>query len=254
VPGHKGARVYTWEDVDGFRVRRAVARARYESIWDDYGMKQCRYDTFHDKWDLCSEFDPSDAPIDSDDEFDFGDHDNGDPPSTLLPEEPLPNYNDEDHSSFADLRRVHTTQSDEGVIPFTDMLDDKAYYRFGFTNPTAPINTPAEIPTWATACEFLGNGRQRDTPPLNTADPLLTVQHLICVFLGHMLASQTRRVSDMPMVLYDLCQSDADVQTWSLRNQIRAHNFNGKQYYIISPVNGGAAQWEIGLTTAATVI
>jgi hypothetical protein len=254
VPGRKGARVYTWEDVDGFRVRRAVARARYESIWDDYRTKQRRYDAFRDEWDLCSEFDPSDAPIDSDDEFDFGDHDNGDPPSTLLPEEPLPNHNDEDHSSFADLRRVHTMQSDEGVIPFTDMLDDKAYYRFGFTNPTAPINTPAEIPTWATACEFLGNGHQRDTPPLNTADPLPTVQHLICVFLGHMLTSQTRRVSDMPMVLYDLRQSDADVQTWSLRNQIRARNFNGKQYYIISPVNGGAAQWEIGLTTAATVI
>jgi hypothetical protein len=57
VPGQKGTRVYLWEDVDGFLVRRAAGRTHYNDIWGDYSTKQCRYNSFRNKWDLCEAFD-----------------------------------------------------------------------------------------------------------------------------------------------------------------------------------------------------
>jgi hypothetical protein len=75
VPGKSGARVFYWEDVNGFRVRRAAGRRNYDSIWEGYGDKQRRYDSFRNEWDLCEDFDPTDGP-----EEDSESDDTADPP------------------------------------------------------------------------------------------------------------------------------------------------------------------------------
>lgn len=66
-PGKKGATVYIWKEEGDSRVRRPAGRGNYESIWEQYGQKQRRYDSFHNKWDVCTDF--GDDP-DSEDEED----------------------------------------------------------------------------------------------------------------------------------------------------------------------------------------
>lgn len=61
-PGAKGATVFVWEDIDGFRVRKAAGRKKYALIWEDYRKKERRYDAFYDEWDLCTEFGDDEGP------------------------------------------------------------------------------------------------------------------------------------------------------------------------------------------------
>ncbi|KAL0565756.1 hypothetical protein V5O48_016261, partial [Marasmius crinis-equi] len=72
-PGESSkTKVFLWELHGGTRVRKAGIKNLYEDYWTaHYGPKQRRYDSFHDEWDMCTEFDPSDVPRDFD-EFSDG--------------------------------------------------------------------------------------------------------------------------------------------------------------------------------------
>lgn len=59
-PGRRGSNVFKWEDIDGFRVRRAVGYNSYTEYWTHYNRLQRKYDGFRDEWDICTDFgDPS---------------------------------------------------------------------------------------------------------------------------------------------------------------------------------------------------
>jgi hypothetical protein len=62
MPGKssKSARVFEWEDIDGFFIRKSVPRWQVEHIWDVYGDNQRRFDSFRNEWDLCERFDMQD--------------------------------------------------------------------------------------------------------------------------------------------------------------------------------------------------
>jgi hypothetical protein len=59
VPGRKGAVVWCWEDVDGFRIRTRVSRGNVETYWSMYNEPQRKYNCFDNEWDICEEFDPN---------------------------------------------------------------------------------------------------------------------------------------------------------------------------------------------------
>ncbi|KAK0482319.1 hypothetical protein IW261DRAFT_1562017 [Armillaria novae-zelandiae] len=77
VPGSKGAAVFTWtvDDEKGYCVRRHVHRGEVEDVWMQYQDSQCRYDAFHNEWDLNSDFDPTahfETEEEEDEELYFG--------------------------------------------------------------------------------------------------------------------------------------------------------------------------------------
>jgi hypothetical protein len=86
VPGRRGARVYYWDDVNGFHIHRAAGCPKYVSLWDDYADRQRRYDSFNNEWDLCEAFAPNDHP-DTDSEED----------SIYDPSDPIPLLDDDSH-------------------------------------------------------------------------------------------------------------------------------------------------------------
>lgn len=267
VPGRKGARVYVWENVDGFRVRKAVCRGDCESVWYDYGPKQRKYDSFRDEWDLCSEFDPSDAPC-YDDESDndnnsvvdgeaSGEEGNDTaPPFILLPDDTSLDHNEGHYSSTVDLQRVLVRHSvyNYDTFNFMDTIEDRVYYRFGF-HSIGIVAPPAKQIKWRMAREMLGNGRWSEYLQLYGVDPSAKDQDAICNFFGYVSASNN--ISDMPVELYDLCHPDTHLQALFTKVRLRYAVLQGKTYQLIRPVrceNVEDAQFELGLTSAATTL
>ncbi|KAJ7117275.1 hypothetical protein C8R43DRAFT_960774 [Mycena crocata] len=89
VPGKKGARVFTWEKTNGYYIRRAAGRSKYEDVWEEYGPRQRRYDSFYNEWDVCEEFGPADDGAESDD-GDYDDIPMGPHPRDFPPPAPAP--------------------------------------------------------------------------------------------------------------------------------------------------------------------
>ncbi|KAJ7079226.1 hypothetical protein B0H15DRAFT_788157 [Mycena belliarum] len=77
-PGKKGARVFIWEEEDGFFIRRAFNRTDAACRWDEFTPSQRVYDSFSHQWDLCTALAPDeDAEPDTYDDYD-DDNDNDD--------------------------------------------------------------------------------------------------------------------------------------------------------------------------------
>jgi hypothetical protein len=240
-PGKKGARVYTWEDVDGFLVRRSAGRKHYSDIWDDYSKVQRKYDSFRDEWDLCPALDPTGQPDFEDDEYDD--------PSWVGDFELLPGDNSEllpegIYSSSADLERVHGVDQDTQSVLFNEAPDDLAYYRFGFVSPIHPAATPNNTPTWAEVSTILGNGLGA-----SWAEPSSSSKELICVFFGYHKSAKSP--SDMPEDICDLQRND---RMASGRVIIRCERLSNKMCYILERQGAGADEFVLVVTSAATVM
>ena len=255
VPGRKGARVYIWEDEDGFLVRRAAGRSNYETVWQQFGPKQRRYDSFRDEWDLCEEFDPTDEPVDDDDDDgDDGDDDLDSVYDTpLLPDDnphDLPDHNEGCYSSGADLQRIHPQHSDDQDVTFTQTVDDLVYYRFGFVNPVGPVEEPPKKLKPDMVSKLLGIGWSSGggAGPGNELSSKGEMDSL-CKFFTYLKLAKTP--SDIPMDLYDVMQHDADVHR---EHNIDVHckTLGSTKYYIITPRPAG--DLSLLLTSAAAVL
>ena len=257
VPGRKGARIYIWEDTDGFHVRRAAHRSDYESVWYDYSSNQRRYDSFRDEWDLCSEFGDSDASVRVLDGDDDDDDDDDALPSTLLPEDSIPDdHNQGEYSSAADLQRVYDWQGSCSYenYQFIDTIEDRLYFRFGF-DKIGQAAAPTKLMKWTMVREILGNGRWLDLLPLNTANPQAGVQDAICNFFGYMSTSNS--ISDMPIELYDLCHPNEHLQRIFAKVRVRRVVLGELLYYLIRPKaceKVEETKYELGLISAAATI
>jgi hypothetical protein len=258
VPGKRGARIYIWEDTNGFRVRRAAHRNDYESVWDDYSSNQRRYDPFRDEWDLCSEFGDSDVPV-HDDGIEASDVDDSDiaPPSILLPEDSIPaDHNEGEYSSAADLTRVYDWQGSCSYenYQFLDTIEERAYFRFGF-DKIGEVAAPTKSIKWSMVREILGNGRWLDFLPVTIANPQAGVQNTLCSFFGYMSASNT--VSDMCPELYDLCHPDEHLQRIFANVRVRCAVLGETLYYLIRPKAYEKVEetaYELGLISAAATV
>ncbi|KAG6819796.1 hypothetical protein H0H93_008550 [Arthromyces matolae] len=267
APGKKGARVFVWDDVDGFRVRRHAGRKHVDDIWEAYGSKQRRYDALRDEWDLCSEFGEN-SDDGSDDEGPIGaSHDTvlgalyeETAPLTslteLLPDDPLQLPLGRERST-ADLQRVHGLDNREegSALSFSDTAEDRAYYWYGFVTPDYPLenNIPKSF-TWRNSCEFLGNGRWLNaiTIACPTSPPSMATQGYICTFFERLLSSQ--KVDDMPTALYDL-----SLQLIDKNSPIYIHReaIEGIQHYFIRPHESKRLEsipWQVQLTSAPSVM
>jgi hypothetical protein len=158
-PGRKGATVFWWENVDGFRIRRSAGRLKYRLYWEEKGWKR-RYNSYFNEWDICSEFsdtEPNSRDMDmGDDDTDMGDDDTYPDVNDHIPLLPQPQQrpvNEGHHSSATQLERIHQILHAEDVdearhvaetyevIRASIASEDVAYSRFGFIFSATPANT-----------------------------------------------------------------------------------------------------------------
>ncbi|KAK7051770.1 hypothetical protein R3P38DRAFT_2502236 [Favolaschia claudopus] len=74
----KGARVFMWEEVNGFWVRKALIRSEVEDEWYEFAPSQRSFDPVKNEWDLCKPLDskadvPDNGEYDDDDDDYMGD-------------------------------------------------------------------------------------------------------------------------------------------------------------------------------------
>ncbi|KAJ3803534.1 hypothetical protein F5876DRAFT_18159, partial [Lentinula aff. lateritia] len=137
-PGRKGARVYYWDLVEGTRVRTAVGRSNYEDIWERYGLRQRRYDSVADEWEVCTDFDPNDAP----DDYGY--------------------YSDDDDSDSYLTRLQSPNKLPHSSIEFHEAIEDVAYHRFGFLKQPIVQNRDFVLKSqaWKKVLGLFGCGRR----------------------------------------------------------------------------------------------
>ncbi|KAK0464114.1 hypothetical protein IW261DRAFT_1347389 [Armillaria novae-zelandiae] len=225
VPGRKGARVFYWDEEDGFLIRRAGGRKNYDWHWGRFGAKQRRYDSFRNEWDLCEELDPQDEPtyISGDDDSDYDGEDHY---------FPLYDDHDEPENSSVPVERPQ------------DALDDMVYYRFGYIAPVVAVPKPSTVPEMHHVRKFVGV--LQDTAVSNTARESMTT------FFGYLL--QAGNIREIPRELYDLRQHEADVHS-SAAVRMQKKMLNGRLYYIISDRQADTSPaFTILLTSAASVV
>lgn len=132
-PGTRGARVFKWEDVDGVRIRQTVARREVEGVWELYSSCRIKYDSFHNEFDVCSEFEDGDKHEISDDE----DDEDGDDSPPFLPH----------RASLTSACRPHDAASLTLVLPLPVSSTESG--PLAHPPPTSlgqPLSTPPQPP------------------------------------------------------------------------------------------------------------
>ncbi|KAG6836765.1 hypothetical protein H0H93_003684 [Arthromyces matolae] len=173
-------------------------------------------------------------------------------PATLLPDEPITlSFNL--GTFILDLQSVldrHDAIPDEyDHYPFSDTLEERAYYWYGFHTPIidAPNSSTTE---WALCQQYLGNGRWLNiTGGPNKVDPSSTTQRLLCSFFDALRASE--KIDDMPSTLYDLA---AQTLNQDKLLQVRSEDIEGVTHFFIRSRGSQDVSWEVELTNPVAVV
>jgi hypothetical protein len=86
-PGKRGPCVWHWEDKGGYRVRTLLTRQEAGFLWSHYRKAQCKYDSFSNEYDICTEFGSDDeggSRYDRDEE-EYDENMEGTPPYPMPP-------------------------------------------------------------------------------------------------------------------------------------------------------------------------
>jgi hypothetical protein len=248
-PGKQGARVYYWEDVNGFRIRTAAGRRHYESYWDEEGEYERRFDSVFNEWDVCSEFPDSDTGNDDGhthhtDANDSDRHVHDMYP--LLPEEASFFEPNEQFSSSTDLEGMHAIEAPSEAPVDTDIpelrhsADGVAFERFGFSGRKTERTTPKA--TWKSITAALGVTWD------DNSHPSPKVRDAMEIFFGYHKEAKT--YTDIPGDLYDLMDHDADVHSPQI--SVRRETLDQEYYFLFS--EGQQLSFELALTSPATVV
>jgi hypothetical protein len=239
LPGRRGATVFRWEDVDGFRIRMRVNRGEVETWWGVYGNRKKRFNAFENEWDICTEFDPDDRA-----EEDFDDMD-GDifEERSQTPEGPpaYPPASPQPPSYHGDLVDVYGTQNDSEVSQADGSRIQKVnlstwvYSRFGFVTEASGDSykklefegMPDNEPDWLSICKKLAYLEAQTDVPNGIRAPITDfVMAFVCI--GH-----------APGSLWDISTASPD----HLGNisgaviKITPRKFNNEQtFYFIEPI------------------
>ncbi|KAF8831592.1 hypothetical protein HHX47_DHR1000368 [Lentinula edodes] len=236
-PGRKGARVYYWDLVEGTRVRTAVGRSNYEDIWERYGSHQRRYDSVADEWEVCTDFDPNDAP----DDYGPDSDDDSDCFITVrahIDEET--HHNDGAVSSQAYLARLQSPNKlTHSSIEFHEAIEDVAYHRFGFLKQPFAENRDIVLKSqvWKKVLGLFGYGRRHAVLELD-----VHIKLQMCQFITRLLdAADLRHAPEV----YDLSSRSLmqppvpfEVDTLTSRNGcyflIQAKDAKDDEEYVIA--------------------
>ena len=175
IPGRQGPVVFLWIDHNGFHVRTCCDRQVIKERWTTYHMMR-HYDSIHNEWDLCIEFDLENDESTLTSLQRFSDTHHLDiqlvPPSPpTLPLPPSQEFQSDDRSP-------------DHVF---DSLISSIYYRYGFLVSTMESHPDLDVAGWS-----LGDVRKYI---LDGQSPLVGLDDQTSVFVStffHPLASGTR--------------------------------------------------------------
>jgi len=246
VPGRRGALIFIWEksELPGFFIRRPGGRNNAEYHWGQYGVNQRRYDSFHDQWDLCFEFDPNDCP-----EPEFED----DCGAVILEEgkeeDSQPNVLktlEADLSAKADLGRLHFADFPESGEHQVNPILDIAYDRYGFLIPNYKCTLLPGAPAWSQVLKFLG-GHGHNMP---ADDVKCHLQN----FFHYLMQSDTAGISAIPADYIDLLHSKDDLCKARSLLSIRTDFLDSQKSYILTPLPEDGLKYEIVISSPTTVV
>lgn len=245
-PGRKGARVYYWDLVEGTRVRTPVGRSNYEDIWERYGSRQRRYDSVADEWEVCTDFDPNDAP---DDYGYYSDDDDSDcfiSVGAHINEETY--HNDGAMSSQAYLTRLQSPNKlPHSSIEFHEAIKDVAYHRFGFLKQPIVQNRDFILKSkaWKKVLGVFGCGRHHAAVEI---DDHLKLQ--LCDFITRILdAVDLRHAPDgYDLSARSLMQPSVPFEVDTLSS------YNGRYFMIQAKDATDDEEYVIALRSASTVM
>ncbi|CAK5269517.1 unnamed protein product [Mycena citricolor] len=269
-PGKKGARVFIWEEVDKFWVRRLVQRNEVEEEWVNFAQSQRIYDSFRNEWDLCKPLDlTAQAIYDDDDDDDFcGDGDiyggcfagfdadfEDDLPvgltarvqSTLNDPSSILQHVDSYYDGVADKEQLSIAPE----INSADLHPTRAIleYRVGLVDSSEQSFTEAEMISLNLGNRFLGHGESSTPKPLRDPARALLLS-----------LTKAKRLQEMPSDLFDLCNEKIakDILSKSgisvtLIEGVRSSKVHGTTGYVLKPADQGASGREV-LTFSGTTV
>ncbi|KAJ7450350.1 hypothetical protein FB451DRAFT_1052286 [Mycena latifolia] len=214
APGKKGARVFIWEEEDGFFIRHAYNRIDAGERWDEFTPNQRIYDSFSNQWDLCTALAPNEEA------------------------EPDDIYDDDDDEAFP----FHPPTSPADVIPsIPDVPGREAMEGETGEGAAQPAVTPSSSQQMdAMACAWAVGDK---TWPVRETSALPTL-------LQHILEGD---LTGVPADLCDLTSPDSDLELdWHVDVKILSQR--DKTLYEIRPRGSGASSPSILVESAATVL
>ncbi|CAK5266923.1 unnamed protein product [Mycena citricolor] len=268
-PGKKGARVFKWEKINDFWVRRLVQRNLVEEEWCDFAPSQRVYNSFANEWDLCAPLDPK-AQVEYDDDDDSNDDPFGyyssranfaadfdDQLPTGLSDEVQSTLNNAS-AVLHHLDAYYDDDDDDDEKPTITNMDDipaqnavRAIleYRVGLVDHTERHFADTEMIKPRVSAHFLGNGTSSTPKPPSDA-ALALLQAL----------SKAKRVRDLPNDLFDLGNDKIADDIWSNSGvrvtllqgvSAQAHRSTG---YVLKPRNQAAPGRQVLIFSAASVM
>jgi hypothetical protein len=104
--------------VDKFLVYQPLGHSHYADQWSDFNAAQCRYDLFHDEWDLCPALDHTGTPDHVHNNWDNdADEDSQKFDFPLLPTKDSEIHPEGIHSLSTNLQWVHGMDQDDHNVP-----------------------------------------------------------------------------------------------------------------------------------------
>ncbi|KAJ7099600.1 hypothetical protein C8R43DRAFT_907503 [Mycena crocata] len=209
VPGKKGARVFRWENTNGFYICRAAGHSKYEDLWQEYGPCQRRYDGYYHEWDLCEAFGRNGA----------------EPDANVYDESPL--HAAAETAATNTLRARHLQLASEtesveyGLI--AQSFKEMVYLRFGCTLNQNNLETQFDLAPELVIKKILGDTK--------LAIPDEAQMNYFRVFLAK--CQKATSPHDIPWDLLDFHQPMSELyETWTV--QVRRETLNGRIYYVVA--------------------
>ena len=261
-PGlRSSARVFVWEDVDGFLMRTHVIKAAVEDHWGDYSPSQWRYNGFFNEWDLAIQFD-SGAVADGDDDGYDGDYDfYGVPtvrPSTPLdPPPPYPTsppplasnvvFTDDVITMYAVGDGQYTNEASNTNIN-TESVDTQnsiLYHRYGFNWDGVSTYAPrTAVPDWNSTQKTLTDSRN-----MLKSDMRVAVAH----FVDYIVHNEP-----VPAIFSDLDDQNPTplCKDFNQKLSVQSRRFNKSTYYFIqsNPPSSTDPPWDLVVEDPLTAL
>jgi hypothetical protein len=252
-PGRRGATVYRWEDVDGFRIRVRMNRGEVSTWWGGYSHSQKRYNSFENEWDICTEFDPDGRPEDEDFGEDFDEPMEGMSVDRMSPDRsqsPIgpPSYppsSPAPPSYLEDLMVVYHHEVYPNTLSLTSSGDIHSwmYRRYGFTFDLSALTyirldydgMPDVLPGWHETCRRAGYWDPQDDVSIRARE---AISDFITAFLS---------VGFTPGCIWDLGVSSKHYLRDRSNHVIRVaqrklkDDKDDKCFYFLEPINSASS-------------
>ena len=178
IPGrNRGARIFVWsvQVAHGqvFRLHEPINHFDGVSIMDNYTEDQKQYNTFDDKWDLCTELDPKGVP-----DFDW------DEDEELLPEQNgyvAPSTSSIPEPSSFQLDVFVGSEVPMSVLPSLPSLDNILYHQYGYL---FPIESIQDSDSTMSLRDVASRVCEANTPLSPSSSEQNAMCSFLCLFIG----------------------------------------------------------------------